>query len=105
MTNTIDPKDIVLTMLKNDHFSKWLNVNLIEISLGKCKLGLSITKSMLNGFSIAHGGISYSLADSCLAFAANSYGFKCVSIETSIDSVWEVVPAFDKYPNSFPTAM
>ena len=27
---------------------------------------------------------SYSLSDSALAFAANSHGFKCVSIETSI---------------------
>lgn len=39
---------------------------------------------MLNGFDIAHGGITYSMADSALAFAANSYGQKCVSIETSI---------------------
>ena len=42
---------------------------------------------MLNGFSIAHGGISYSLADSALAFAANSYGKKAVSIETSISHI------------------
>ena len=39
---------------------------------------------MLNGFAILHGGISYSLSDSALAFASNSYGNKCVSIETSI---------------------
>lgn len=39
---------------------------------------------MLNGFGIAHGGISYSLSDSALAFAANAYGKQCVSIETAI---------------------
>ena len=39
---------------------------------------------MLNGFSIAHGGICYSLADSALAFASNSHGRESVSIETSI---------------------
>ena len=39
---------------------------------------------MLNGFSIAHGGIAYSLADSALAFASNSHGRKSLSIETSI---------------------
>jgi acyl-CoA thioesterase len=39
---------------------------------------------MLNGFHILHGGISYSLSDSALAFAANSRGYKCVSVETSI---------------------
>ena len=40
---------------------------------------------MLNGFGIAHGGICFSLADSCLAFAANARGHKCVSTKTSIE--------------------
>ena len=40
---------------------------------------------MTNGFKIAHGGISYSLADSALAFASNSYGFKSLTIESSIN--------------------
>jgi acyl-CoA thioesterase len=39
---------------------------------------------MLNGFGILHGGISYSLADSALAFAANAGGKQTVSVETSI---------------------
>lgn len=42
---------------------------------------------MLNGFSILHGGITYSLADSALAFASNAHGIKAVSIETSISHV------------------
>jgi len=39
---------------------------------------------MLNGFDIAHGGITYSLADSALAFASNGHGRMAVSVETSI---------------------
>ena len=39
---------------------------------------------MLNGFNIAHGGIAYSLADSALAFAANTHGNKSLSLETKI---------------------
>jgi acyl-CoA thioesterase len=45
---------------------------------------------MLNGFQIAHGGIAYSLADSCLAFASNSHAYKCMSIETSISHIKKV---------------
>ena len=41
----------------------------------------------VNGFAIAHGGITYSLADSALAFASNSYGKMSVSIETSISHI------------------
>lgn len=45
---------------------------------------MTVRKEMLNGFGIAHGGITYSLADSALAFASNSHGRKSVSVETSI---------------------
>ena len=85
MARTPSPEKIVAEMLKNDHFSKWLDVDLIEISKSSCSLGCKITKSMLNGFGIAHGGICFSLADSCLAFAANARGHKCVSTKTSIE--------------------
>ena len=75
---------IVNKMYNKDAFSKWLGIKLLEIREGYCKLSMNIKNDMLNGFSIAHGGITYSLADSALAFAANTYGKKCISIETSI---------------------
>jgi len=80
----LTPKQIVDKMMAKDNFSLWLGVNINHIDKGTCSLSCVITNDMLNGFEITHGGISYSLADSALAFAANSYGFKCLSIETSI---------------------
>ena len=77
-------KRVVDEMMSNDAFSKWLGIEIIDISEGYCKLKMKVRKEMTNGFSIAHGGITYSLADSCLAFAANSDGIQSVSIETSI---------------------
>lgn len=71
-------------MLNHDAFSAWMNINVIEIEKGFCTLSCKINPEMLNGFEILHGGITYSLSDSALAFAANSYGYKCVSVETSI---------------------
>ncbi len=84
------PQEIVNIMLKNDAFSQWLGVEILEIKAGFCILKAKITSEMLNGFSIAHGGISYSLADSALAFASNSRGNLCVSIETSISHLKKV---------------
>lgn len=78
------PEEILEMMLSNDQFSQWMGISSVSIGLGHCTLQSTITSDMLNGFQIAHGGISYSLADSALAFASNSYGVKCVSIETSI---------------------
>lgn len=75
---------IVDKMYKNDRFSQWLGIERVNISSGKAVLKMTIRKEMLNGFDIAHGGIVFSLADSALAFASNSYGKRSVSIEASI---------------------
>jgi len=76
--------EIVATMMKEDHFSQWLGITIVEQDEGRCRLRMTLRKEMLNGFGIAHGGITYSLADSALAFASNSKGRKSVSLETSI---------------------
>ena len=78
------PKEIVSKMISNDAFSKWLGIKVVEVKKGYCKLEMHVRNEMTNGFSIAHGGISYSLADSALAFSSNSHGKQSLSIETSI---------------------
>ena len=78
------PKEVVDTMMANDFFSQWLGIEVLQTGEGISKLKMTVTKDMLNGFGIAHGGITYSLADSALAFASNSHGKKSVSVETSI---------------------
>jgi acyl-CoA thioesterase len=80
----LSPKEIVNTMMAADYFSQWLGIEILEAKEGLSKLQMTVRKEMLNGFGIAHGGITYSLADSALAFASNSHGQKAVSIETSI---------------------
>ncbi len=77
-------KEVVEAMLRNDKFSQWLGIEVLEIQNGVCQLSMSLREDMLNGFGIAHGGIYYSLADSALAFASNSWGRKSLSIDTSI---------------------
>lgn len=78
------PQEIVNTMMAKDYFSQWLGIEIIEIKEGISKLKMTVRQEMLNGFGIAHGGITYSFADSALAFASNSHGQKAVSVETSI---------------------
>ena len=77
-------KEVVDKMMRGDSFSQWLGIEVLKISKGFCKLQMTIRDEMTNGFNIAHGGIAYSLADSALAFAANSHGKQALSIETSI---------------------
>ena len=83
-------KKVVDKMISGDAFSKWLGIEVLEITEGFCKLKMTVKDEMTNGFNIAHGGVAYSLADSCLAFAANADGIQAVSIETSISHTKKV---------------
>ncbi|MGZ4041862.1 MAG: hotdog fold thioesterase [Bacteroidia bacterium] len=81
------PEEVVNVMMEKDYFSQWLGINVIKIKKGYCKLTAKVRKETLNGFGIAHGGFTYSVADSALAFSSNAGGRKSVSIETSISHI------------------
>ena len=74
-------------MLSLDPYSQWLGIEILECELGRCRLGMTVRKEMLNSMNKAHGGITYSLADTAFGFAANTHGRFAVSIETSINHI------------------
>lgn len=78
-------------MFSKDAFSQWLGIEVLAAKEGSSELRMTVRPEMLNGFGIAHGGITYSLADSALAFASNSFGVQSVSIETSIAHTRSVI--------------
>lgn len=78
------PEQIVHKMMEKDAYSRWLGIQVLKIKEGYCELQMKVQADQMNGFQIAHGGITYALSDSALAFASNGYGKHCVSIETSI---------------------
>ena len=80
-------EQIVAKMMATDTFSQWLGIEVLDIKEGFAQIKMHIRKEMLNGHGVAHGGISFSLADSAFAFASNSHGQKAVSIETSINHI------------------
>ncbi len=83
----IKSKAIPHKMLSQDAFSTWLGIEILEVEKGRCKVGMTIRKEMLNSMNKAHGGISYSLADTAFGFSANTHGKYAVSIETSINHI------------------
>jgi len=83
---------IIDKMYNGDAFSQWLGIRRLEEAPGYCVLEMEVRPEMVNGFGIAHGAITYALADSAFAFASNSHGRKAVSIETSINHLKTVYP-------------
>ena len=84
------PEAIIGQMLKGDAYSCSLGMKTLRIIPGECDLTMTVNEHMVNGFNIAHGGITYALADSAMAFASNAHGVQCVSIETAISHLKKV---------------
>jgi acyl-CoA thioesterase len=83
----LSPTDIFHRMFDNDPFSQWMGMELVSVGPGTCTLRMAVRDEMLNGFGVAHGGITFSLADSAFAFACNSHGRHAVSIHCTIEHV------------------
>jgi acyl-CoA thioesterase len=88
----MNPTDVIDDLYKKDLFTKWLGIECLATGAGFCTLQMVVRPEMCNGFGIAHGGITYSLADSALAFASNSHGRQALSIETSISHLKALAP-------------
>ena len=78
---------ILKAMLDKDHFSRWLGITVDEYREGYCRLHYTITRDMLNGFGIVHGGVVFAAADSAFAFACNSHGRISVALDVSISFI------------------
>jgi acyl-CoA thioesterase len=75
---------VVNGMVAKDAFSAWLGIQVLEIAPRRSVVQMKVRAEMVNGFGVSHGGIVYSLADSALAFAANTHGRVTVAIDNSI---------------------
>lgn len=77
--------EVVAHMMKNDLFSQWLGVQVMDVKEGYSKIKMTVREEMINGFGIVHGGIAFSLADSAFAFACNNRNVLSVALDTAIN--------------------
>lgn len=76
---------VVDKMMRDDLFSQWLGIEILEIREGYSKIKMTVRNEMVNGFGIVHGGIAFSMADSAFAFACNNRNILSVALDTSIN--------------------
>jgi acyl-CoA thioesterase len=77
-------KKVTERLMETDYFSQWMGVKVLDVKEAYSKIEITLRKEMLNGFGIAHGGITFALADSAFAFACNSDGKITVALDVSI---------------------
>lgn len=83
---------VIQKMMREDAFSQWLGIEVIDVAPGYVKLQMSVRDDMVNGFGVSHGGIAFSLADSALALASNSHGRVALALENNISFMKKVQP-------------
>ena len=77
-------------MLERDAASKRLGMVIEDARPGRARVAMTITEEMVNGHAIAHGGVTFTLADSAFAFACNSRDEPNVALQASISYIGAV---------------
>ena len=71
-------------MEANDRVFHALGMREVEVGPGRAVLEMTVREDMLNGHDICHGGMIFSLADTAMAIASNSFN------QTSVASAADI---------------
>ncbi|WP_129665115.1 hydroxyphenylacetyl-CoA thioesterase PaaI [Phytoactinopolyspora endophytica] len=74
-------------MFDADHASRSLGIELVDVGPGTATATMTVTKTMVNGHQIAHGGYLFLLADTAFACACNSQGPATVAAGAEVSFV------------------
>jgi acyl-CoA thioesterase len=85
MNNDQIANEVVVHMMKEDLFSQWLGIEVLEVREGYSRIRMTLRNEMVNGFHVIHGGIAFSLADSAFAFACNNRNNLSLALDTNIN--------------------
>ncbi len=87
MASRHPPAGPAARMFQADRASRDLGMDLLEAGDGTAVVRMTITRSMLNGHGIAHGGYVFLLADTAFACACNGRGVVTVAAGADISFV------------------
>lgn len=74
ITTPVRENRLAHPILEHDATSEWLGINVVQLADGQAVITMDLRPEMLNGFSIAHGGMVFAFADTAFALACNPAG-------------------------------
>jgi len=78
-------RDVGQAMWSRDRATKFLGMDLVEVTPGRARLTMVVQPDMVNGHGVCHGGMIFTLADSAFAYACNSYNQNTVASACGVD--------------------
>lgn len=83
MTNPVNAQQLAdlvgQAMYRDDVCAHSHGIRLEEIGPGRARMTMTVREDMANSHGICHGGMMFTLADACFAYACNSYNHSAVA--------------------------
>ena len=74
VTAPVREKRLAHPILEHDATSEWLGISVQDLADGYAVITMDLRPEMLNGFSIAHGGLVFAFADTAFALLSPCRG-------------------------------
>jgi acyl-CoA thioesterase len=79
-----DPEVVTAALYARDAAARRHGITVEKVGAGFARLVMTVREDMVNGHDICHGGMTFFLADTALAYASNSEGRVAVATGASI---------------------
>ncbi|WP_416899311.1 MAG: hydroxyphenylacetyl-CoA thioesterase PaaI [Minwuia sp.] len=70
---------VARALYANDRAARSLGIHVVEVGAGRSVLRMAVRTQMTNGYDIGHGGITFTLADTAMAYASGSFNRTAVA--------------------------
>jgi acyl-CoA thioesterase len=80
-----DPERVARALYARDPSVTTFGIELVAASLDRAEVRMAVRPEFCNGFAILHGGITFLLADSAMAFASNAENVVSLASSAAID--------------------
>lgn len=74
----------VFALAARDNFARSLGIEIVEASLGRAVSRVRLEERHINFIGVAHGGLTFTLADAAMGYASNTQGIVSASIDSHI---------------------
>lgn len=81
----MDPMDVARSLYAQDRSADAFGIELIDAGPDGATVRMTVRPDMCNGFEIIHGGMTFLLADSAMAFASNSENDMALATSANLD--------------------
>jgi acyl-CoA thioesterase len=81
----VDAAVVVAELHRRDVSARTFGIELVDAGPGRAVVSMVVRPDMCNGYDVCHGGMTFTLADTAMAFASGSHNQTALAVAASID--------------------